>query len=91
MSQQDWVTGEPQRPPFKDIRNQRDAVAEEKATLCRLIGHACNRPPSTVVNGSIDITRRWMDARKSAMKVAGSRRSSVHELTSALSSMDGFK
>jgi hypothetical protein len=90
LKQADWVS-EPQDSVFKDIRRQRDAVAEEKAVICKLIGERCRKPPDSIVNGSVNATRDWLQAAKSAMKVAGNKRASVHELTSALSLMGWFE
>ena len=90
MKQLDWV-GEPPPTKFKDIRNTQDAVAEEKAGLCKLIGEACNRLPQSVKVGSVNAVREWKKAREESMKVAGNKRASVNELTAALSNMERFK
>jgi hypothetical protein len=73
--------------PFKDIHPQRDSVAEEKAVLCKLSGELCRKPPPEIINGSVGATRDWLKRAKDAMKVVANKRSSVHELTSALSRM----
>jgi O-acetyl-ADP-ribose deacetylase (regulator of RNase III) len=49
-----------------------------------------NRPPASVVNGSIQRTRQWVADRKKAEKVAKSTRSSVPELQGALSMMRAY-
>ena len=90
MRQEDWVGSLPPRKPFKDIGNQRGTVAEEKARLCLLIGERCNKVPPSVTQGSVQTVRQWRECREKAMKVAGNKRSSVQELTSALSSMGRF-
>ncbi len=91
MNQTDWV-GAPaaESRPFKDIRNTKETVAEEKARLCMELGQLLKKPPAKVVNGSIQSVRQWQAARAAACKVAGSPRSSVHELRSAITRMEGF-
>jgi hypothetical protein len=90
MQQLDWV-GEPQRKPFKDIRNTRETSAEEKARLALQLGVMCNTcPPSIKSGGSVNDVRNWKHARAEAMKVAGNKRASVHELTAAINSMGRF-
>lgn len=86
MSQLDFVGNLPQAT-FKDIRNQRESVAEQKARLCKQIGDICNKVPSQIANGSINQVRAWRLTRDSAMKTAGSSRASVHQLEQALNSM----
>ena len=91
MKQLDWV-GEPPPKKFKDIRNTQDAVAEEKARLCKAIGDVCNyRLPESVKAGSVNAVREWKKAREESMKVAGNKRASVNELSAALSNMGRFK
>lgn len=86
MSQLDWV-GDVKERAFRDIRNQRTSVAEQKAHLCKRIGELCNKVPQKIANGSIQETRAWRMTRDSAMKVAGSSRASVNQLEEALNSM----
>jgi hypothetical protein len=64
---------------------------EEKAELCLRIGVLCRKPPACVANGSIQTTREWIAAMKSAMATAKKVRASVPELTAAISSMERFK
>ena len=89
LNQLDWVGGAGGAPEqkFKDIRNQRTSVAEQKAHLCKRIGELCNKVPAKIANGSINITREWRATRDAAMKTAGSSRSSVNQLEQALNSM----
>ena len=86
LNQLDWVGGAPERK-FKDIRNQRESIAEQKAHLCKRIGELCNKVPPKIANGSINITREWRATRDAAMKTAGSSRSSINQLEQALNSM----
>lgn len=88
--QLDWVGETAGMAGFKDIRNQRHGVAEEKAALCLRLGELCNKVPRSVRDGSVNLTREWKAERAKAMKVAGSSRSSVNELTAAISSMGRF-
>jgi hypothetical protein len=92
MQQADWV-GAPTAAvkPFKDIRNTRESVAEEKARLVMELGWLFRSPPPSVVNGSIQKVRQWTAAREAARKVAASARSSAHDLRSAITSMQGFE
>jgi hypothetical protein len=93
MKQIDFVGGieEPERKAFKDVRNLRPTVAEEKAELCLRIGFLCKKPPASIINGSVQMTREWVAARKAAMAAAGKVRSTVPELTSAVLRMERFK
>lgn len=90
MNQLDWI-GEKKQKAFKDIRNTRDSVAEEKARLALQLGELCNKCPERLKSGgSVQDVRTWKLAREEAMKVAGNRRASVHELTSAINKMRRF-
>lgn len=93
MNQIDFVGGLPEQgaKPAKLISNQRPTVAEEKAELCLRIGVLCKKPPASIINGSVQMTREWVAARKAAMATAGKVRSTVPELTAVLSSMERFK
>ena len=76
--------------PFRDIGNTRPSVAEEKAVLCMRLGELCKRCPASVANGSINLTRSWIAAQKQGVKIAANTRSSIHQLQSAISSMEVF-
>jgi len=93
MKQIDLVGGLPEQEPkpFKDVNNLRPTIAEEKAELCLRIGILCRKPPACVANGSIQTTREWIAAMKSAMATAKKVRASVPELTAAISNMERFK
>jgi hypothetical protein len=93
VSQIDFIGGLPEHEakPAKVISNQRPTIAEEKAELCLRIGVLCRKPPACVANGSIQTTREWIAAMKSAMATAKKVRASVPELTAAISSMERFK
>jgi hypothetical protein len=81
-----------QTPPqaFKDIRNTRPSVAEEKAQLCLALGEKVKRCPPSVASGSIQVTRAWVATQKAAIKVLKSSRSSVFDLQQAIKSMDQY-
>ena len=90
-SQLDWVgeTAAPQQ--FKDIRNQRPSVAEEKAEKALQLGRLCLAiPPHIKSGGSINNVRSWTMARNAAAKVAANKRASVSELSAAISNMERF-
>ena len=72
-AQSDWVGGAEQATPrvFKDMRNTRESVAEEKARLYLELGSLIKAPPSRVINGSVQIVREWQAARAAAAKSCG--------------------
>lgn len=76
--------------PFKDIRNQRDSVAEQKAELCLQLKRLVNTVPDSVRSGSIQNTRAWMARQEKAKKVLASSRSSVAELTDQIAQMRAY-
>lgn len=87
MSQVDWV-GEQPRKPFKDIRNQRDSTAEEKAKLLLALGELINTiPPKIKGGGPVNDVREWKRVRGECAKVAGNARASVPDITAAISNM----
>jgi hypothetical protein len=90
MSQSDWVGGLPPTAPFKDIRNQRSATAERKAYLLRELGDLINKVPPLIMSSGIERTREWRTAREAAAKIAGNSRSSVNDLTRAITNMKRF-
>jgi hypothetical protein len=91
MMQLDWIGGEKPGARFKDVRNTRPSIAEEKAELALRLGDLINKaPPALAAGGSINAVREWRVARAAAAKIAGNSRSSVQELTSAISNMQRF-
>jgi hypothetical protein len=93
MSQHDMfgAADEPAtQKPFRDIRNTRPTVAEEKAQLVMRLGLLINRAPPSINKGSINLVCAWKDARAAAAKVAANKRASVHELSAAISNMERF-
>ena len=91
MTQFDWIGGDKPAKPFRDIRNQRPSTAERKAELCLEIKALALRPPPSVINGSVQLVRKWRAAQEAAMKVCGSARSSIVELELAVKLFDEFK
>lgn len=88
MEQLDWVSTAPARP-FKDIRNTRPSVAQQKAEMLLRLGDLINKiPPNVKGGGSINDVRNWRIGREAAAKVAKSTRSSTAEITSAISNME---
>jgi len=79
----------PQRA-FRDIRNQRPSVAEEKAALCLTLGELCRKVPLSICNGDVKSVREWRLHLDKAQKVLSSKRSSVHELTAAIAQMRSY-
>lgn len=91
MNQVDFVGGAmPARAFLGQVTNTNDRVAEEKARLNLELGKLMNKPPQSVVNGSVQLTRRWIDCRKKAEKVAKSTRQTVPELQGAVQMMKAF-
>lgn len=88
MKQLDFVGGAmPSKQFLGQVRDTKDRVAEEKAILCRQLGELMNKPPQKVVNGSVQLTRRWVADRQKAEKVAKGLRSSVADLHGAIAMM----
>jgi len=92
MNQSDWVGGgvAAAQKPFKDIRNTRPSVAEEKAMLLLDLGAMLKKPPDKVINGDVKISHEWVAARAAAAKIAGSSRSSSQEIRTAINNMRRF-
>ena len=85
MSQIDWVSeSEQSKKPFKDIRNTKPTVAEEKAEKALRLGRLLRKVPQQVCNGSVQTVRAWKSDKEISEKVAKSPRSSVHDLDSAI-------
>lgn len=76
--------------PFKDIRNQRESVAEEKARLCQELNAMLRRTPKSSAIDSIQKVTHFKAAHKSALKVLQSKASSRHELSAAINSMEAW-
>ncbi len=49
----------------------------------------CNKPPESVINGSVQATRSWMSKRQAAVKLVTKQGVTAGELLSAISSMKG--
>jgi hypothetical protein len=90
MTQLDAFSEAPAAPPFRDIRNTRPSVAEEKATLALRLGELIKRAPKRIASGSIQDTRRWVKEHAAAVKVARSTRASVFDLEGAIRRLEGF-
>jgi hypothetical protein len=81
----------PPRAPFRDIRNQRDTVAEEKAELCAVLNRLLRSVPASIRGASINKTRAYMAERERCLKVLKSPRSSRVELQSAINTMRQYE
>lgn len=75
---------------FRDIKNQRPSVAEQKAELCLILKDLVNKCPPSIASGSIQQTRAWVAAQQSARKKMNNQRSSVQDLTAAIANMRSF-
>lgn len=89
MRQVDWV-GAPQSKPFKDLPNMRASVAVRKAELMLKLGALINKAPPHHSIDTIQKTRAYQKSRKVSAKVAGSSRSSVQEIESAIHRMEPY-
>ncbi|HQR98131.1 MULTISPECIES: hypothetical protein [unclassified Polaromonas] len=78
------------RPAFKDIGNQRDTVAEEKAILCKQLGELFRSVPKSIQSADIKKTREWMHHLEMAKKVLASSRSSRTQLQTAVDQMRSY-
>ena len=72
---------------FKDIRNQRESVAEEKARLCLELNALIKRAPQFLSTASIQTVRAWQITHKAARKTFSSKGSSRAELLRAIDSL----
>ena len=81
----------PPLSPFKDIRNQRSGVAEEKAMLCKRLNAMLRRIPQPVAHGSIQKVRDYQASHKTAKKTLEDKRASVQQLMSAINTMERFE
>ena len=91
MEQTDWVGDALKAKIAKDIRDQRDAVAAEKARLCLRITELCRTIPQKLRSGgSVQDVQHWKAEREKCLKVSGNKRSSVHELEAAMNVMARF-
>jgi hypothetical protein len=84
--------GSIETPPreFKDIRNQRESIAEEKARLCADLNTLLRRTPKASAIGTIQQVRGYRAAHKLALRILQSKTSSRQELLSAITSMQGW-
>jgi hypothetical protein len=76
-----------ERPEFKDIRNQRESVAEEKARLCGELNTLLRRTPKASAIASVQQVTAYKHAHKAALKVLQSKASSRQELATAINNM----
>lgn len=93
MNQLDWISDQQAAAPVRGWTGPntiRPSIAEQKAELALRLGRLINTVPDSVKNGSVQVVRQWRAARDKAAKVAGSSRSSVQELESAISSMTRY-
>jgi hypothetical protein len=76
--------------PFKDIRNQRESVAEEKARLCQELNGLLRRTPKASAIATVQQVTAYKYAHKAALKVLQCKTSSRQELETAITSMTGW-
>lgn len=76
-----------ERPELKDIRNQRESVAEEKARLCAELNALLRRTPKTSTIASVQQVIHYKASHKASLKVLQSKASSRQELQTAITNM----
>lgn len=81
----------PAPKPFIDIRNQRPSTAEQNATLCMQLKKLCDKPPQSVIFGSVNDVRAWKSVMIDCRKVLNKTTSTVPQLESAINRMKAFK
>lgn len=81
----------PPASEFKDIRNQKEAVAEEKAALCLELNKLCKTPPRSLGAASINSVRQWRATHASALKTLNAKDSSRQQLHAAINSLRAFE
>lgn len=91
MTQLDFIGGLPAPKPFKDIRNTRPGIADEKATLLLQLGRLIRTVPASVRSGSVDITRKWRAAQEKGIAVAKNTRASISDMTAAIANLRRFE
>lgn len=79
------------QPAFADIKNQRDSVADEKATLIYQLNALVKRVPASINGASVNRVRAWKVERENALKVLSSKRSSRTELQRAINVMREYE
>jgi hypothetical protein len=77
-------------PGFKDIGNQRESVAQEKARLCQELNALLRTTPKAHRIASVQQVIKYKHAHKLALKVLQCKTSSRHELQSAITSIAAF-
>lgn len=86
----DFIGGGAPTRARPELRNQRATISEQKAQLVLLLGRLCLSCPPSVRNGSVNLTRRWLEAQKRCKAVAGSTRASVTDLSLAIKEMSQY-
>lgn len=80
----------PPAAPFKDIRNQRESVAEEKARLSLELNKLLKTPPRSLNGASVNRVREFFAEHARALKTLRSKDSSRNELQAAINAMRRF-
>lgn len=76
------------RRVVREVRDQRESVAQRKAELVLRLHELCRTPPDWVRSGSVQTTRRWLARQEKAAAVCKSARSSVNDLEMAIKNME---
>lgn len=67
-----------------------ESVQEEKATLALQLLEMTRKPPESIINGSVNVTRQWLTDAKKSRQTMNKRGSSVNELKTALVTMRAY-
>ena len=76
---------------FRDIRNTRPSVAEQKAELCLRLSQMCRKVPPSICSADIKTTRNFVHHLGAAKKILAKKSASVQELQTAISQLESFK
>jgi hypothetical protein len=88
-TQLDWIGAEPWiQPGFVGPKRRRQSVHDEKEALRAMLRELTSKAPAWMASAGIESTREWVHRQKAAIKLMNSERASVHQLRSAISSLE---
>ena len=92
MTQFDFVGDLPdaKTKEFRDVRNTRATVAQEKAFLVLRLHRLAQYCPKKVRDSGVMETAAWVARQSTAKKVAAKKSATVPELTTAIGSLEAY-
>jgi hypothetical protein len=78
------------KPELRDIGNQRESVAEEKARLCKRLNEILRSTPKRLNSASVNEVRAWKISHSESLKVLKSSKSSRQELQQRIVAMSAY-